>query len=806
MTKRLICSTLSLFLVFSGVHSGSNSKKATAVRTPVAPRIDGVLREDEWNLAPPITDFLQHDPLEGEAPTQRTEVRILYDNEALYIGWKLYDPEPDKIVARLARRDDQVESDFVSVRIDSYHDHQTAFEFTVNAAGVRTDILQFNDGTDEDASWDVVWQTETAITADGWSVEMKIPFKVLRFSEDEIQEWGMQLVRYISRKHETQYWAFIRKSESGWVSKFGHLEGLSDLTRPGHVELLPYLAGGSRFVPKSHQFPTGTDLTSHAGLDAKIKPSSGLTIDATFNPDFGQVEADPAVLNLTTFETYYPEKRPFFIEGSQILRFTTFGGMFGPGLFYSRRIGHAISVAPPPGGYIEQAPLFATILGAAKISGKTANGLSIGVLEAVTAEEQASVVDSLGNKSTIIAEPLTNYSLVRLRKDVLENSNLGVIITSTNRKGRVPGITAGIDWNLKFLESMYRAEGFLAGSHTTLIDGTLRDGTAGKLSLNKDGGPHWRGTFSFDYTSKSYYINDVGFFRSPNDFGWIWQVLYRDDQVNDYSRLWYVSAQYHLRRDFTWLSRFNQVSLQGYLMLPNYWELNAQGSWDRGKFDPFETRGNGLFAKSPSRTFTASVLSDGRQIVTANVSTQFSSDQRRMHTSQMTALIGIKAASNISLDFSLAYGKVSRQLAWVANIPAPLVAPGLISIVAERTTSQWDMTSRGSMVFARDLTLQLYLQLFIAQGKYENVRRMAGPDVFVPYAYSASDFSRLVLNSNVVLRWEYLPGSTLYFVWSHARAGSGGLYQTSFGDEVNNLLSLPMTNVLLLKISYWLSY
>ena len=259
MFRRPTLLALILALLVQGSIAGSNSKKATAVRTPTPPRMDGLVNDDVWKLAVPITDFVQHDPLEGEAPTQRTEVRILYDDEALYIGWKLYDPEPQKIVARLARRDDQVESDFVSVRLDSYHDHQTAFEFTVNAAGVRTDILQYNDGMDEDESWDVVWQTET----DGWSAEMKIPFKVLRFSEDKVQEWGMQLIRYISRKHETQYWAFIRKSESGWVSKFGHLEGLHDLTRPGHVELLPYVAGGNRFVPKSRSFPSGNDLTDN---------------------------------------------------------------------------------------------------------------------------------------------------------------------------------------------------------------------------------------------------------------------------------------------------------------------------------------------------------------------------------------------------------------------------------------------------------------------------------------------------------------------------------------------------------------
>src|SRR3990172_12348466 len=500
--KTAILLLLLTLLLPSLMLAGSNQKKATAVRTPRPVRIDGVLNETEWQLAKPMTDFTQYDPREGEPPTQQTEVRILYDDDALYVGWKLYDTEPSKIVARLARRDDEVESDWISIRLDSYHDHQTAFEFTLNAAGVRTDIIQYNDGEAEDASWDVVWEAETVILPDGWSAEMRIPFKMLRFSEASKQEWGMQLIRYISRIREEQQWALIRKSESGWVSKFGNLTGLENLSRPGNVELLPYAAGGNRFVPKSRTYPNGTDFTSHVGLDAKIKPTSGLTIDATFNPDFGQVEADPAVLNLTTFETFYPEKRPFFIEGSQIIRFTTFGGDFGPGLFYSRRLGHTINVQEPEGGYIEHEPRYATILGAAKISGKTADGLSIGILEAVTSEESATLVDSLGNKSEPVVDPLTNYSLVRLRKDLFENSNAGLILTSVNRKKGLPAFTGGLDWNLQFMKSEYRVEGFLAGSH---IDrrGQKLDGSAGKISFNKDGGAHWRGAASFDFTKRS---------------------------------------------------------------------------------------------------------------------------------------------------------------------------------------------------------------------------------------------------------------------------------------------------------------
>ncbi len=796
---------LPFFLLPSLVWGGNNPKKATAVRVQQPPRIDGVLNEAEWQLASVITSFTQKDPLEGEPATQKTEVRILYDDEALYVGWRMYDTEPTKIVARLARRDDEVESDWISIRLDSYHDHQTAFEFTLNAAGAKTDILQYNDGQAEDASWDVVWDAETEMIGDGWSAEMKIPFKVLRFSDAEKQDWGVQLIRYISRNREVDQWVLVGKSESGWVSKFGHLEGLENLSRPGHIELLPYVAGGNRFLPKSREFPDGMDLSANLGLDAKIKPSSGLTIDATLNPDFGQVEADPAVLNLTTFETFYPEKRPFFVEGSQIIRFTTFGGEFGPGLFYSRRIGHAINIEPPAGGYIEQRPRFATILGAAKISGKTADGFSIGVLEAVTAEERATLVDSAGNKSNPIVDPLTNYSLIRLRKDLFGNSNAGLILTSVNRKQGLPAFTAGLDWRLLTSDSEYRIEGFLAGSHTHQ-QGREFDGSAGKISLNKDGGTHWRGFLSFDYTSKQYNINDIGFFRSPNDYGYVVGVLYRDDEVTDWKRIYNLRAQYHLRRNFDGIEIFNSYEVAGYIMLPGYWEIDLGLGFDDGRFDPFETRRNGLLRKAKSQNLRLSVESDPRRIVVADLGVSLGADSRKMRSFEVEAEVEVKAASNISLDFNIGHSRINNRLSFVENITDLMISPNRITILADRTTSAWDFTTRGSFVFTRDLTIQLYLQLFVARGRFENTVRMASSDQFVPYAHPAPDFSDLSLNSNLVLRWEYLPGSTLYLVWSQSRSGNGGLYKTPLGDELNNLLSLPMTNAFLLKISYWLTY
>ncbi len=787
--------------------AGSNPKKAVAIRTPVAPKIDGVLNEAEWKFAQPVTDFTQRDPDEGKPATERTEVRILYDNDALYFGCIMYDSEPSKIVARLARRDDEVESDVLSIRIDSYHDHQTAFEFTILASGVKVDILQYNDAQNEDKSWDPVWDVQTRLTDDGWVAEIRIPFNILRFSEQQEHEWGIQFLRRISRKQERDYWVLIRKSESGFVSKFGHLVGLNDIPPPTNLELIPYAVNSNRFLPKSPAFPNGRKLAGNGGFDFKYRPG-WLTIDATINPDFGQVEADPAVLNLSTFETFYPERRPFFIEGIQIFRFGTFGDPgAGPGMFYTRRLGRALSVQAPAGGYVLEEPRFVTILGAAKVSGKTPNGLSVGLMEAVTQEERATVVDALGNTSEIRVEPLANYSVLRLRQDVLENSNVGIIATSLNRKGVWPAMTGGVDWTLRFSESTYRIDGFLAGTRTTNALNDRLNGSAGRISFNKDGGEHWRGFLSGDFTSKTYNINDIGFFRRPNDRGVFGQILYRDDQVTDFKRLWNVRATYHYRTNYDNAELFNAVGVAGNITFTNYWEFGAQAEVDFGLYDDRETRGNGLYRKRQKQSVYVAVESDRRQRVVGKMSARYGGYKAGGRFVFFSAQVEVRPTSNLTLEFELAHNRRDREQAWAANSATPILPNGTgYTIFADRTTREWDITSRGSFIFTRDLTLQYYLQLFVAKGTFENYAVMTSPDSFVPHpAYGRPDFSSLSFHSNLVLRWEFLPGSTAYLVWSQAREGEAGSYVTPLHQDFKNTFALPMENVILLKISYWWS-
>lgn len=786
--------------------AGDNPRiiRASKIQTP--PRIDGILDDAVWNDVQPAADFIQRDPEEGKPGSELSEVRVLYDDEALYFGCTFRDKEALGIIARLTRRDDEIESDFASIRIDSYHDHQTGYEFTFNAAGVKTDILQYDDATKEDASWDPVWELQTRITADGWFAEVKIPFRVVRYKSEEDtqsgQTWGVNFIRYISRKQETQLWAFTPKRETGFISRFGHLTGLRDLPDPRQLEILPFVVSRQAYEPASVVRHRQERLSGDLGVDVRYGLSKSFTLDATINPDFGQVEADPAVLNLSSFETFYPEKRPFFIEGTQIIRFSTFGGDFGPGMFYSRRIGRAIDldeVNVPAGGVVEDYSQSTTILGAAKLSGKTNGGLSIGMLQAVTQREQATVVDSSGVRSDQVLEPLSHYNVVRMKQDILDNSYVGAIFTSTAKESRFPAFTNGWDWNLKLGQNKYSVDGFLAFSHSTNSQDERVTGSAGKFNVARIAAEHWLWTMSGDYTSKRYNINDVGFFFSPDDIGHVASLTYKEDAPAAVVRNYRITGSFHERWTFDGANLFRDLRMNGELLFSNYWRMTASSAWEMGLYDHRESRGMGLYRKPGNFQTSTYVFSDVRKNILFKVGQRFNWDTKNKRAFATEAGFEIRPLSWARWGIEGEYQKFENQEAWVTNI-------GNASIFGDRSTQQYNVILRSTVTFTRELTVQLYAQLFLAKGHYENFRQLVTPTDFTPYSFTENpDFNRTSLNTNLVLRWEYFPGSTLFLVWSQARFDRANNYYTSFGNDFNDTFQVPPANVLLMKISYWWS-
>ena len=511
-------------------------------------RLDGRLDEAIWTRAQPLTDFYQTAPHEGDPATERTDVRIVYDDEAVYIGARLFDSDAQGIRTQLARRDATTEADLLEVAIDSYHDHNTGFVFGINPSGVKTDRIVGSDGYSSDDGWDPVWSAATRTDSAGWTVEMRIPLSQLRFSTAASQVWGINVFRRIHRKAETDVFAYSRPSDRGYASYFAHLVGIENIPASRRLELMPYATTrDERINPgvTGNPFNNGSREVSGAGLDAKYGVTSGLTLDATINPDFGQVDADPAFINLTAFEQFLSERRPFFVEGSDI--FNNFNSTTP--LFYSRRIGRAPQgSADPRDGFVDQ-PDHATIAGAGKLSGRV-GAWSIGTLEATTTRAVATV-DSLGTRFRDEVEPLTNYFVARGQRTANSGSDqLGFMLTAVNRSIDTPSLdflrssayVGGIDFGHRFSTNTYNFSGSIVGSRiagdTVAIQraqlssaryyqrpdarthrydplATSLAGFNGYFSFGKERGDYQFG-LSSSLTSPGFEVNDAGFETSAD--------------------------------------------------------------------------------------------------------------------------------------------------------------------------------------------------------------------------------------------------------------------------------------------------
>ncbi len=808
-----------LSLLCAAAVAQPRSLKAVRIDTP--PVIDGFGNDDVWRQAETGSEFVQREPVEGARESERTEFKILYDNNNIYVYAMMYDRRPDSIVSRLARRDDIPESDWLGIGFDSYHDKQTAFIFVVLPSGSKTDELMFNDGRDEDDSWDPVWEVQTAMLPDGWSAEMKIPLSQLRFTEGN-DVWGMNVARKISRRQEETHWNLMSKKQDGYVSLFGTMTGMADVRLPAAMEVLPYVVGSSEHYPQTGERQKVEALRPNGGVDLKYGVSSNFTLNATINPDFAQVEADPEVLNLTLFETFYPEKRPFFIEGTQILRFVTFGGDFGPGLFYSRRIGKPTGgFLPPDGEIITEEPRRATILGAAKFSGKTNGGTSIGVLTGFTDEERFSYRDTLGTIRSLRAEPNGSFNLMRVKQDFWGNSNIGAIVTGTSRDGSDPAYTAGTDWDVKFDNSNYRVNGFLAVSHgTKYIDRfhrirttqSMQQGSAGKMNVARVSGA-WTYGAGYDFTSRKYYINDLGFFRSPNDYGISIYGGHRDYSPGDIFRTVTVSSNIHLRWNYDRMTLFRELSANAFGQFLNYWSISGGASYSFGGDDPYEPRGYGVAIIPSSFFIRGEIESDNRSMIVVNAEQNYRSYDNGGMVSNTEASVVVRPTSSVDVRLSAGYGverDLDRFAGTVVDSVITFAAVQPAALFGKRDVDGVDVTLRSSILFTHDLSLQIYNQFFWAKGTVDTASyALLNPGRgFTPYRYGVQrDFNQVSLQTNVVLRWEYREGSTFFFVWSHGRFFEQNRgYHSNISENIDNIFngSAP-NNTYVVKVSYWQS-
>lgn len=794
-----------------------------AVRTTETPKIDGRITEPGWGLAPAFDQFWQQRPNEGEPISEKTEARILFDDEALYISFICYDRQPDKILKRLSRRDREVESDFVGIGLDSYNSKRNGFSFFLNAAGVKMDLLIQNDGQGQpDLNWDAIWDGAVADRPDGWSAEFRIPFRVLRFSPAEVQTWGILLHRHISRSAEDAMSTFIPRSANGFVSHWGHLEGIKNIKPQKAATITPYTLGGMTRLPENQEPAWQKEWTPEyrVGVDAQYGISNNSILTVTVNPDFGQVEADAQELNLTAFETFFPEKRPFFLEGTEIFRLSGQGdGGDGPNnsMFYSRRIGQRPQKYEdyPDGfdlktGKIVSNPPVTPILGAIKLSGKTDGGFGYGVMNAITPRTFKVLEDAQNRQTRFQTAPLTNYSVFRGQKSLTgAGSYIGGIFTSTLREGMdyANAFSGGFDWVYNTLTYDVSVEGSLLASRRMTEDG-IEQGFHGHLWYGSMDHPKLVWQIGTVFSTPGYNANDVGYSQGDNDgFVFLW-TQYKNSKPH------LAKAQMVRMELVTWHSRqvrpFNFLE-QGLFLSPNIewksqWRTGLNIMSSLGGLNPYESRGHGEY-KTPSNTnWMFNIHSDPRRKVWAMLTPNFQLDTYGKRGKGLDVMLNWNVGEATELSIAPGLSQTRHETGYADTDGN---TSGEYAIFGKRDVDFASITLRGTHTFTPDLTFQMYGQYFWARGVYDKTTYKTldtkGYLVSLPKAYMGNpNFNYSQVNVNAIARYEYRPGSVLFLVWTHGRnhdetdLSLGGL------KFLQKTLQTASTNVFLVKLSYTL--
>ena len=868
--------TTSFLFIFSLLFSLSISGQTRSVRSlpkriyttkklKKVPVIDGDITDDAWDVVEWSSDFTEKDPDEGTPPTYQTKFKIMYDKKFLYVAIRAYDAEPDKIESRLSRRDGFA-GDRVNIIIDSYHDKRTAFVFTTTAAGVKGEELTSQNGQNWDDSWNPVWYTDAKVDDEGWTAEMKIPFTQLRFGKAKEQIWGLNVNRTLFRKQERSLWQRIPNNQAGFISEAGELHGLIDLNPQKQFEVQPFTVTQYDKYPAEtgNPFQDGSDFTANAGLDAKIGITNDLTLDLTVNPDFGQVEADPGAIALDGFQIFFREQRPFFVENSNIFDFRIGNGR--DNLFYSRRIGRNPHNSPSlnPGEYAN-VPQNTTILSAAKFSGKTRNGLSVGVLESLTANEYATVRQVNGEERREIVEPMSNFFVARVQQDFNErNSFIGGIFTATNRflHGNFNALhkaaySSGIDYQHNWKNREYYIEGNMIFSHVMgskeAIEKTQRSitrlfqrpgashvevdpnrtsltGTGGRFEFGRAGGQKLRYNTGVIWRSPELELNDVGFLRNTD------QVL----QFVNVDYLWLVpnetfrnmSVNFEESSEYDFDGNLNRLRFE--LASNVNWINNERTRVGIGanfsRFNNFFLRGGPRWRSANSRYVFVSFNSDnGKKFSYNSRYTNAHSDEDVFARNRFNIGFNYQPfdAFNVSLNMELEKTKDRSQY-----VRTRTFGSDNRYVLGTMKNDELSTTLRFTYSINPNMSIQFYGQPFISRGrfsdfKYVNVaaaqRFSDRVNFYVPnqislqngdylidedidgnvdYSFENPDFNFVQLQTNLVARWEYIPGSELFLVWARGSVGNANADDGLFDSITDQVFNAPANDTFLIKLTY----
>jgi hypothetical protein len=838
---------------------------------PHAPAIDGKADDPCWDKVEWGGQFVQTDPRCGEAPTEPTEFKVMYDDKNLYVLIRCHDSKAGEIERRVSRRD-EVDGDNVAVYLDSYFDKRTAFAFKVNAGGVKADAALSGDSMNQDFTWDPIWAVKTAVDQGGWTAEMAIPFSQLRFATKEQLTFGLQVRRMLYRNQELSSWQHIPKDAPGFVHHFGELQGLAGIKAQHQIEIIPYAVAKGQLSPQEagNPFATGTSGRLLGGLDGKIGLTSDLTLDFTINPDFGQVEADPSVVNLSAYETFFQEKRPFFTEGRNILDFRMMSGNgdFGSdNLFYSRRIGRAPQYDPElqDGEFLDM-PLNTAILGAFKITGKTTHGLSLGVLESLTARSRATLSFNGQNRNETV-EPLTNYFMLRAQQDLNEGQSfIGAMVTAVNRDIRDEALdflhasayTAGIDFyhswkNRSYFVSAKTIFSLVQGSKDAILqtqesavhyfqrpdsdylhldpERTALGGYGGNFEIGKSGDSKLTYAGGVTWRSPGLELNDMGYLYQSDvimAWGWAGYQITKPTWIFNQLNLSFNAWQGY---NFGGTPIFLGGNVDFYGQLKNYWSFEIGSSRQGTGLSQGSLRGGPYLRSNGGWNPWIWFGSDSRKRFTVNWGGNcFIADDRSRESWNTNLTMACRPSNGLSLSVAPGYEYYKSNLLYVTTAEIGDNDRYVMAHIAQNTVY---VTLRLNYSITPELSIQFYGQPFISNGKYDTFKRITNPraglfqDRFQTYGgdeitFNASDntyqvreggngstysfdnpdFNVLELRSNMVLRWEYRPGAALFVVWSQGRSDNTGRDDFGLSSGFRDLMHLPATHVFLVKFTY----
>jgi hypothetical protein len=840
--------------------------------------IDGQLSETVWHNGNTFENFFQRDPEEGAPASERTIIKLAYDEKYLYLGAVMYDSAPDSIMARLTRRDQWVDSDNIMLCLDPYNDKRSGYYFGLNAAGTQLDGVLYNDSWDDD-SWDGVWEGKIYRNGKGWTAEMKIPFSQMRFNQSDSMVWGINFRRVIARKNEEAFLVFVPKNESGFVSHFANLTGFEKIQGSGQLELLPYVTTRAEYLQyeEGDPFHDGKNYIPGAGADLKMGIGSNLNLNATINPDFGQVEIDPAVINLSDVETFFEEKRPFFIEGSSIFNFgyggarNYWGFNWGsPDFFYSRRIGRQPQGSLPDNVDYYDYPTGTHILAAGKLTGKLGDSWNVGTIQNVTKREYAKISTNEVQSDTEV-EPLAYYGIFRAQNEFGEGQQgLGFISTLAFREFQderlrdeinKSAVTFGMDgWTFLDSSKTWVLAGWtgmsnVSGNEQRLVDlqqssrhyfqrpdashvnvdstKTSLTGYAGRIVLNKQKGNSFVNS-AFGFITPGFDVNDLGFLYRADVINWHVGGGYYWSDPTDIYRYLELAAAIFQNYDFGGNKTGEGIFHVGTWQFRNYYSVNWDAAYYPETFNNTRTRGGPLTLNPAGYQTTLFLSSDSRKdwVVSIGIG-RYSANPSYDWFAE--ASLELRLLPNISFIISPQYSgtfEYSQYVDTYSDISSTKTY-GSRYVFAELDQKTLSSSIRLNWTFTPDLSLQLYVQPLISAGDYTNYKELKAPGTYdfmkygeegstfdpetnvadpdgegpaQPFEIDNPDFNIKSLRGNAVLRWEYLPGSVIYFVWTQTREEAEEIGDFKFEESMTKMVQAEPDNIFMIKVTYWLNF